>query len=305
MDRMMFKPLTPSGYNDLLPFFDHQVHRLCYYSLSAFICWNSPVSRPEWAVDGDRLLIAIRHTGDSGKDYLYLPLAHGRLVPPDQLRELAEKAGIKRFHLVPGEYVAAHDLDELSRHFRVSEDPELADYIYNTEDLAQLKGKKYSKKRNLINQFLKTHVDPGRVTLHDFTTKDIPECLDLLNWWSEDREVAGSDNPWALMEHHAAKNAVETIETLGYRGVVLRIDGDVKAFGLGSTLTRDLGGFHFEKADPYIKGLYQYFDRQCVRRLFPDVPFINKECDMGEPGLRQSKRSYYPVGYVRAFELAL
>lgn len=302
---MMFTRLTPSHYSTLLPFFDNQVHRLCYYSLSAFICWDSPVSYPVWTIDKDLLLIGIRHTEDSSKDYLYLPLAKGRLVPPDQLKDLAEKHGFTHFHLVPGEYVAAHDIQVLNQSFQVLEDEDLADYIYKTEDLAELKGKKYSKKRNLINQFLKSHVDQNRVEIHDMTRNDIPECIALLNWWSEDRDVFSSPNPWSVMEHHAAFNAISTIETLGYKGVVLRIDGEVKAFGLGSMLTKNLGGFHFEKADSNIKGLYQYFDRQCVRRLFQGVPFINKECDMGEPGLRQSKRSYYPVDYVRAFELKL
>lgn len=301
----MFTPLTPSDYTRLLPYFDNQVHRLCYYSLSAFICWTSPVSYPEWAIDGDLLLIAMRHPKDSTKDYLYLPVARGRYVSPEQLHTLAEKHGFSHYHLVPGEYVDTQAPEDLNRWFHVSEDPELADYIYHTEDLAGLKGKKYSKKRNLVNQFLKTHVDQNRVAIHDFTGKDILECLSFLDFWTEDRDMESSDNPWAMMEYHASKNAVETIETLGYRGTVMRIDGEVKAFGLGSTLTSDLGGYHFEKADPYIKGLYQYFDQQCVRRLFPDVPLINKECDMGEPGLRQSKRSYYPVDYVRAFELKL
>lgn len=300
---MMFKPLTPSDYTTLLPYFENQVHRLCYYSLSAFICWTSPVSRPEWAVDEDRLLIAIRHAKDSFKDYLYLPIARGKYLAPAQLHALAGKHGISKFHLVPGEYMEAQKPEELNRFFHVSEDPDLSDYIYLTEDLAELKGKKYSKKRNLIHQFLKSHVDQNRVAIHDFTRKDIPECLAFLNIWTEDRDMASSDNPWAMMEYHASKNAVETIQTLGYRGSVLRVDDEVKAFGLGSTLTSDLGGFHFEKADPGIKGLYQYFDQQCVRRLFPTQPLINKECDMGEPGLRHSKRSYYPVGYVKAYEL--
>ncbi|MBU1171634.1 MAG: DUF2156 domain-containing protein [Proteobacteria bacterium] len=299
----MFKPLMPQDYSRLLPYFDHQIHRLCYYSLSAFICWNSPFSHPVWTIDDNLLLIGIRNTNDSTKDYLYLPIAQGQYVSPSRLHELAKKHGFNHFHLVPGEYVNAQSPEELSRWFHISEDIELADYIYQTQDLATLNGKKYSKKRNLINQFLKTHVDLNRVTIHDFRQNDIPECLAFLDYWTEDRDIESSDNPWAMMEYHATKNAIETIERLGYRGAVLRIDGEVKAFGLGSTLTSDLGGYHFEKADSYIKGLYQYFDQQCVRRLFPDLPFINKECDMGEPGLRHSKRSYYPVDYIRAFEL--
>lgn len=302
MGAMMFMPLKPSDYPRLLPYFDNQVHRLCYYSLSAFICWKSTLFQPVWTVDNDMLLIGIRHPEESEKDYLYLPISRGKILPPFQLHKILEIQPFKRYHLVPEEYVAACDPDELGRWFEVTEDPNLADYVYRTEDLTTLKGKKYSKKRNLINQFLKSHVDKNRVAIHDFTNRDIPECLKFIDEWTLGRDIESSTNPWTMLEYHAAKNAVQSIETLGYQGVVLRIDGEIRAFGLGSTLTADLGGYHFEKADPSIKGLYQYFDQQCIRKLFPVQPFINKECDMGEPGLRQSKRSYYPVSYVKAFE---
>lgn len=301
----MFKPLVPSDYSELLPYFDHQVHRLCYYSLSAFICWNHHVSHPVWATNNDMLIIGMRYEQDTHDDYLYLPLAHGRLFSPTVLRDLALDCGFKRFQFVPGDYVNSQDSSELSRCFDVVEDPDFADYIYNTEDLANLKGNKYSKKRNLINQFLKSHVDPGRVDVRPMTGADIPECLDFLNTWSRDRQVDPTSDQWAAMEMKATENVIVNIEDLGYSGLVLRIDGDVKAFGMGSKLTDALGGFNFEKAAPEIKGLYQYLDQQCVRMLFSDVPFINKECDMGEPGLRQAKRSYHPVSMIKSFELSV
>jgi hypothetical protein len=66
-----------------------------------------------------------------------------------------------------------------------------------------------------------------------------------------------------------------------------------------------MGVLNFEKAFSDIKGLYQYFDRECARRLFPGMAYINKENDMGEPGLQKAKKSYYPDRIVSAYELTV
>lgn len=299
----MFAPLTPDDYFRLLPYFDPQVHRLCYYSLSAFICWRHHVSHPVWAIHDDMLLIGMRHARNVQDDYLYLPLAKGRVFPPEVLRDLAREHGFARYRFVPGDFVETLDAEALDHCFDCIDDPDLADYLYNSEDLAHLKGNRYSKKRNLINQFLKSHVDKGQVTVLPMTAEDTPECLDFLWSWSHTRQIDPTAEDWGAMEMKAAANAIKTIDMLGYSGLILRIDGTIKAFGICSTLTDELAGFHFEKADPDIKGLYQYFDQQCARRLLAGRPLVNKECDMGEPGLRQSKRSYHPVAFVQAFEL--
>jgi hypothetical protein len=301
----MMAPLTTADYARLLPFTEPQVHRLCYYSLSAFICWSHHVSHPVYTERGGMLVIGMRYARDPRNDYLYLPLAQGRVLAPEALRDLGRDLGFSRYRFVPGDYIASQDPAEINRCFTLTDDPDLSDYIYTTRDLAELKGNRYAKKRNLIHQFLKSHVDQNRVTTLPMTEADIPDCLTFLDRWSNDRGIDPDADDWAAMEWKASANAIRTIGQLGYVGLVLRIDGDVKAFGLGSRLTGDLGGFHFEKADPSIKGLYQYFDQQCVRHLFKNLPLINKECDMGEPGLRQSKRSYHPVDMVGAWEMTL
>ncbi|GAB6097475.1 hypothetical protein JCM14469_37290 [Desulfatiferula olefinivorans] len=301
----MMRPLTAADHDRLLPFFEPQVHRLCYYSLSAFICWSHHVSHPVYTERDGMLLIGMRYAENPQHDYLYLPLARGRALAPDLLRDLARDLRFSRYRFVPGDYVASTDASELSRCFTVNEDPDLSDYIYTARDLADLKGNRYAKKRNLIHQFLKSHVDEKRVTLHAMTEGDIPGCLAFLDHWSRDRDIDPTADTWAAMEWKASENAVRTIGRLGYTGLVLKIDGEIRAFGIGSRLTAQLGGFHFEKADPQIKGLYQYFDQQCARRLFDGLPLINKECDMGETGLRQSKRSYHPVEMVTAWEMAI
>jgi hypothetical protein len=60
-----------------------------------------------------------------------------------------------------------------------------------------------------------------------------------------------------------------------------------------------------EKADAHVRGLYQFLDQECARHLFGGVEFINKESDMGVPGLASSKKSYDPVKLIRSYEMSL
>jgi hypothetical protein len=86
-------------------------------------------------------------------------------------------------------------------------------------------------------------------------------------------------------------------------GILIRVDGVVSAFGIASHLTDNMGVLHFEKAFASMKGLYQYFDRECARRLFGNYTYINKESDMGIPGLAKAKKSYHPVMRVKSYKL--
>lgn len=301
----MFTKLTPYDYPELRPYFDSQIHRLCYYSLSSFICWSNQFSYPVFRTGHDSLLVMMKYRDNPSRDFLYLPITHGRYLAPEVLKDISIKCGIRSFRHVPEDYVFAYGQNELETLFNLRECEDFYDYVYKTEDLSQLKGNRYSKKRNLIHQFLKSHVDTGRVDVHPFTASDIPECLEFLEIWSDLKSGDSKLKRYGAMERTATENAIRNIHTLGYKGLVLRIDGKIQAFGIGSELTRDMGGFHFEKANPDIKGLYQYFDQQCALKLFKEYTYINKECDMGIPGLRHSKRSYHPAMMVRCFELGL
>ena len=80
------------------------------------------------------------------------------------------------------------------------------------------------------------------------------------------------------------------------------IDGKMQAFTMGSlNRAENMAVVHIEKANPEIEGLYQVINREFLQNAFPEVTLVNREDDLGLPGLRQSKLSYYPCGYARKF----
>ena len=301
----MFNDLTHTDYDKLHPFFMPQSHRLCYYSLSSLIVWTNQFSKPVWKIENNALIAGMVFYSRPEKSYLLLPVANGKELSPARIYKIAKSSNFNKYQFVPEDYVISHNYTDLKHLFTVIEQPRYEDYVYKTSDLAELKGKKYAKKRNLISQFRKNMNGVNKVETTVISEADIPECLDFLDIWASTKKYDVDTNEDAACEKQATANALVNINRVGLRGLILRLNNELKAFGIGSQLTDDIGGFHFQKADPAVKGLYQYFDQQCAQELFGSFEYINKECDMGDPGLRQAKRSYYPETTVKSYQLIL
>ena len=62
---------------------------------------------------------------------------------------------------------------------------------------------------------------------------------------------------------------------------------------------------HIEKANPNVRGLYQAINNEFIRHEFAHTEFINREEDMGLPGLRQAKESYNPIRFAEKYSAVL
>lgn len=302
---MIFEPLSPRDYPRYKPFFRHQVYPLSVYSLASLIAWKNDTYHSGAAVAGDSLIIRGEFLDGRQPPHLIMPLSNGRHWTPEALHELALNLGIDSYWFVPEDYLARVGRIPLSDLFNVDEQTAYADYVYRSEDLAGLKGNRYSKKRNLINQFRRIYVDSGRVQTARIDPADVAECIEFLEAWCRERDCDHDPAEEIACEKQAATRALTHARTMEMDGILLRIDGEINAIGLASRLTEDMGVLHFEKAFAAVKGLYQYFDNQCARQLFKATRLINKESDMDIPGLAKAKKSYYPLQMNRSYRLTL
>lgn len=177
----------------------------------------------------------------------------------------------------------------------VEEDRDAFDYLHLRQELAELPGNRFHKKKNRLAYF---------TARHDFRVECYGEphraaCLALLGEWRRVRD--GIESPSLERETRAAKEALHLSECLGLEGVVVLVEGKVAAFALGERLNRDTAVCHFEKSDPFMEGLLQLVDREFNRLLFTDCSYTNREQDLGEPGLRTAKLSYHPVELVKKY----
>lgn len=305
---MKLEPIDFDDYPQLLRHFRNQTYRLCVYSLPSLIAWHTREYRPLAAVAGDLLITGYEYEVQKEHRHLLLPISpvsRNGNSPPERLEEIARSLGFQAYCFVPEDYIESYGRQRVASAFVIERQKEFDDYVYLTEDLALLKGNRYSKKRNLIRQFDKSYLSENRVELEEMTSANAADCIDFLEAWCEERNCDYDEDMDLACERRAAVNMINHIDQVDARGLVARVDGVVSAFGIGCGLTREMGVFHFEKAFSRIKGLYQYFDQQCARRLFRGYRYINKESDMDIPGLTQAKRSYHPALMVRSYRLTL
>ncbi|OQX25359.1 MAG: hypothetical protein BWK80_16030 [Desulfobacteraceae bacterium IS3] len=302
---MKMNALTPSDYPQLKRFFEAQKYPLCVYSLSSLLVWSSRIYQPCGLVISDDTFVAgVEFAATHAeKRHLILPLSPVKSHSPEELIDISLKTGFETYWFVPEIYLESFGKDRTEALFQIEEQPEFEDYVYLREDLAELKGNRYSKKRNLISQFNREYAD--RVQIEALTASLASECIDFLEKWCKERDCDKEESGDLSCEKRAAINALGHIDNIGMTGILVRIDGTVSAFGIASRLTSDTGVLHFEKAFAHIKGLYQFLDNLCAKQLLADVKYINKESDMNEPGLAKTKKSYHPVMMIKSYKLTV
>lgn len=177
--------------------------------------------------------------------------------------------------------------------FRVHTDRNSFDYIYAVEDLAELTGRRFQKKRNHLNRF--RQCNPNAVT-EPITAENREEVLEMVCLWYELRLQEDPTLDFH-MERAAFCKAMQHQQELGMEGLLLRVDGKIAAMTLGSRLSQNTFDVHFEKALEKYDGAYpainQAFARY-IRQKYPEVTLLNREDDMGIEGLRKAKMSYNP-----------
>lgn len=174
--------------------------------------------------------------------------------------------------------------------YRVDYNRDDADYLYLRETLETLAGKKLHGKRNHINRFLENYPDYVYERINDDNWK---ECLKIAYDWAKENNVEHSEDK--DYEKCALKFALENMDKLGLIGALIRADERAVAFTLGEPLTEDTFVVHFEKAYADVQGAYPMINREFVRRELRAYKYVNREEDMGIPGLRHAKTSYQPI----------
>lgn len=257
------------------------------FSFSFSFIWRIPYHLKVARMDDYFLLLADRLENQS---YLF-PTGRGDIRPVIQaLREDAAMRGVPlRFHTLLGSQKEKLEA-AFPGEFAVESSRDYADYIYDTNSLATLVGKKLHGKRNHINRFIENNPD---WVYEPITADNIAECREMTRIWCE--QVDCEDDDDLKKEACAIREAFINFEALGFKGGVLRVGGEIVAYSLGDRLTDKVFMVHIEKAFSEIQGAYPMINQQFVLANCMDYPFVNRQDDMGAPGLRQSKLTYQPV----------
>ncbi len=176
-------------------------------------------------------------------------------------------------------------------HFRPERDN--YDYVYAIEDLAELKGRKYQKKRNHFNRFRALHPD---YRVESLGSALLPDAIAMVDQWYTRRQETDPEGNY-LLERRAMGRLFAHWETLQPEGIAIYDGGELIALAIGTRLNKDTFDIHFEKAREDVDGAYPAVNCEFARYLrekYPEVRYLNREDDMGLEGLRKAKLSYYP-----------
>lgn len=181
----------------------------------------------------------------------------------------------------------------ISKHFgnrlNIYLDRDSFDYIYLSEDLINLSGKKYQPKRNHISFFMRNN----NWSYERLTAENISECLEMSKAWLEGSLEEYKDELTAELK--IIEKVFQNYDELGYVGGVLRSDGKVIAYTMGEKMTDEMFCVHIEKAFSDIRGAYPMINQQFVKNELSNYKYINREDDTGADNLRKAKLSYHPA----------
>jgi hypothetical protein len=250
--------------------------------------------RPLWSQQAGCLLVILRPAdaavfglppigpGDKGAALVRLVRELAKLTPEPTVRRVGE------------DFVTRHvDRDR----FKVVPDRDNSDYVYLAADLIGLSGRKYHRKKNHLNRFLKNYRFEYRTMDADL----VEDVLEMQERWCQLRECVLE--PGLLSEDYAVREALTHFQELQFQGGAIEIGGKIEAFCLGEALNPDTAVIHVEKADPEIPDLYVAINQLFCRYAWSDMTYINREQDLGIEGLRRAKESYGPHHMVNKYTL--
>jgi hypothetical protein len=231
--------------------------------------------------------LVISGVDDAGRKFFMMPCGPSNMENMEELFENHDY--LKNL----SESAAAEYRIELERNgYQVVEDRDNFDYLYLRKDLVHLSGKKLHKKRNLVNAFINNYTyEEKRIN-----AENRKDTIEVLERWADGREDLG--------DYEAALEAIEKMEKFNLSGCLTYVDGRPAAYSLGEPLARGrCFAVHFEKAIAEYKGIYQFINRSFASMLARHYVHINREQDLGDPGLRQAKMSYRPSGFVKKYKV--
>ncbi len=190
--------------------------------------------------------------------------------------------------------------EQISQEIQVAEERGNWDYVYRVADLIELKGKRYHKKKNLVNQFNRKY----DFTYLPFGAEMVEQAMAMQTDWCTWRDCESSD---ILSSENRAifKILKEWKQLAGLFGGALMVEDSMVAYTVAEPLTQDMLLIHFEKGDTQYKGIYQAINQLFLANSAAQYTLVNREQDLNDEGLRKAKLSYHPEDYIRKYRVTM
>ena len=286
-----FKKVTFEDYDFINEYLIKYPAENCDFNICTIFTWGLHFEL-EFTIFDMRLILFNPYYG-----YMLFPIGENLTAEElYQINNCCEKIHKKvEIMVVPEWYINLNP--NLTDYFTFYNDIDCNDYVYNTDSLVNLSGKKLAKKKNLISQFHRLYPN-WRIEYIKDTDKD--EISDFTDYW---KSIHLEQDDFLDIEVSALKLSLTNWNLLPNEGIKLYVDDKLVAFAIWSQQNEEMATVHYEKYDPHIKGSGQVINHETALILNKKYKYINREQDMGLDGIRQAKRSYQPIRMVPYYRL--
>ena len=299
-DILQFRPMLLNDIPVIRPYLEAAPWRTCDFTIGGLLMWAQYFSY-SYAISGDTLFIKGVTEDDVTRPAFSLPIG---AMPLDRAIEKlkdycrAHDAMPLTFSAVPeGGLQALRALGATA----VTPLDDWSDYLYDASALATLSGKKLNKKRNHVNRFMADN--PG-YSFETLTPRLIPDVIRFF----EATHLPLSKPAIADVEREQVLDVLRHVDQYGFEGAVLSTPSDgIVAFTLGEVIGDTLY-VHIEKMSHDIAGAGETINRlfaSMMTTIHPSVQYINREDDVGDPGLRHAKESYHPLELLKKYNVTM
>lgn len=291
-----FQVLQPNDWSLLAPFFSSQDSRLCDDSMGAVFLWRK-FFHTRYAIEENCAFLQVDYL--DGQSAFSYPYGSNLSQALDILeRHVREKGEALRFCNVPTEGLS-HLRDRYPT-LQAHADRDWYDYLYTAEDLINFPGKRFHGQKNHLNRFRKSY---PRWRWEEITPLNAGQVKEFFLSLVAERTEAPS--PMLAAETASILEYLDAPSDLPLLGGLLAEDEQILAFSLGSRI-RDTLFVHIEKARTDCPGVYPAMVQAFAAHYATDgIGFINREEDLGSPGLRTAKLSYHPVSLLEKYLVSI
>ena len=293
---LTFHPLTLSDREAMQAVTLPSGRRNCNYTFANLVGWQFWYYTEVCVLEN---AVVLRYTFDGQREYM---VCTSEALPLELIEALFDDSN-GDLTLMGLEDSQTSQLLTLNSQLSISVEPvrDQYDYIYRRTDLATLHGRHLDAKRNHIHRFRAEHPD---FEYRPLTPESFDECRRLTEIWKVEKNVNVNDNDndndndkgneTINAEHRVMETIFSNWDALGMTGGSIIVDGRMVAFTYGSAVTTDTFDVCVEKADRHVEGAFAIINQQFAEHLPEQYVYLNREEDMGIPGLRQAKLSYHP-----------
>lgn len=289
MEEIQFKRAELEDKEIISRYFNHHTSRSCERTFVNVFLWSRryPV---KWAIVENALVFK-----SEDEEHLSFAFPAGEEENVKRALKVLKAYSEERGYPFTMYNITPADFEKLEAwypgRFEIEYDRDVADYVYESEKLATLSGKKLHGKKNHVNKFLKVY--ENRWSYEAMSKENLEDCFQMSLKWRRKNDCNSDEEKIAEMA--VCQNALRLFEELELKGGVLRVDGEVVAFTIGEPICSDTFVVHIEKAYAEVPGAYNMINQQFVQHECMDYPYVNREEDTGAEGLRKAKLSYRPV----------